>query len=97
VSATLGFGKHKGEPIEGVPIGYLRFCLTLENLYPKTRAIVEAELARREQNGGTESHGGEAPASKTAPTCGVCGLGATSATPLVMMRRACGGADALAF
>lgn len=45
---TLGFGKHKGEPIDRVPLPYLMWLREQDNLYPATRAAVEAELARRD-------------------------------------------------
>ena len=52
---TLPFGKHKGTAITDVPLGYLRFLLTLENLRADTRKAIEAEVARRQAAPSTEA------------------------------------------
>jgi DNA polymerase-3 subunit epsilon len=48
---VIGFGhKHKGEPLSQVPGGYLRWMLK-DEFQADTKAIVRAELERREANG----------------------------------------------
>ena len=42
----LPFGKYKGVPLEDVPSEYLRWLLKID-LYPRTRGLVEDELAAR--------------------------------------------------
>jgi uncharacterized protein (DUF3820 family) len=44
----LKFGKHKGKDTSAVPTEYLQWLLGLDKLYPKVRAAVQAELAKRQ-------------------------------------------------
>jgi hypothetical protein len=53
----LPFGKYKGAPLEDVPSEYLRWLLKID-LYPRTRVLVEDELA--------------APAERAGPSLRLC-------------------------
>ena len=44
----LRFGKFRGKDIRTVPAAYLEHLLTLGFVYRDTRALIEAELARRQ-------------------------------------------------
>jgi uncharacterized protein (DUF3820 family) len=44
---TFPFGQYKGQAIERVPADYLKWVLTLPDLFAETRKGVQAELDRR--------------------------------------------------
>jgi hypothetical protein len=46
-SPSLKFGKYAGVALPVVPVPYLEFMLSKQDLWPATRAQIEAELARR--------------------------------------------------
>lgn len=41
----LTFGKHKGEPLDEVPLAYLDWCLGQGWLFPDARSAIEAYLS----------------------------------------------------
>jgi hypothetical protein len=47
MQTSLPFGAHKGRGIDTVPADYLDWLLTLPDLFPQTRRIVQHELDRR--------------------------------------------------
>ena len=44
---TMPFGKHKGEPVAGLPSPYLVWLAGLDNLGPPLRKAVVAEIGFR--------------------------------------------------
>lgn len=46
-NVTMNFGKHKGERLSEIPVGYLDWTLGLSNLNPRLRTNIEAYLARQ--------------------------------------------------
>jgi uncharacterized protein (DUF3820 family) len=46
MGSSLPFGRYRGVPLEAVPQHYLLWLLRID-LYPRTRALVEAELDTR--------------------------------------------------
>ena len=44
---TMPFGKHKGEPIAGLPSAYLAWVAGLDSLSPRVRKAVADEIGLR--------------------------------------------------
>ncbi len=54
----MPFGKHKGEPIEDVPTGYIEWALeSMERLDKRVREEMEAQLVMRRSEGVVRERG----------------------------------------
>ena len=52
VTMLMPFGKHKGEPIEDLPVDYLEWALgNIETLSPSLQAEMEAQLKLKRGEG----------------------------------------------
>jgi hypothetical protein len=91
---TLPFGRHRGKRLDEVPAHYLTWLLDLPDLYPATRAAIEAFVQAPDAPDTTErptpsEPPQRRPASQRQATpepsarCAVCGLGGSAARPLV--------------
>lgn len=49
------YGKHKGVPIDEVPVDYLRWVLAQEGTRPATAAMCQASIARRQAGQGNKA------------------------------------------
>lgn len=68
------YGKHKGVPIDEVPVDYLQWVLKQEGTRPATKSMCEASIARR---GGSRpatvagtGNGNESSGGIPCPACG---------------------------
>lgn len=92
----MPFGKYKGVSLSEIPAGYLTWTLGLPNLYPETRAAIEAYLGRPVSAPSGEGQAAEPAARRPAPRraaapapaaeCSICGLAGTKERPLVHAR-----------
>jgi hypothetical protein len=89
---TLPFGRHKGKRLDEVPAHYLTWLLDLPDLYPATRAAIEAFVQAPdapESPTTTSEPPRRRPAQQRPATpepsarCAVCGLAGSAARPLV--------------
>ena len=71
MTTTMPFGKHKGQPLAGLPAEYLTWVATLDNIRDPLLGAVNAELRRRQpfpgSNGGAPKPAPVAAATPSAP------------------------------